>query len=139
MLNLSSLSVDNVLTIQRHDVRDCACVQYEPDDLWNYKIRMNGENYYCSGCGRYVSSLKWKGGLIEMRRDKGGTEMRYKTRSQCPCCGIKMRFKRRAKNMLLRSIQSQIDNPKKSTPFIRKSLPAKVRWIETNQPVLIVT
>jgi len=111
---------------------------YEPDDLWGYTIRMNGENYYCSSCGRYVSPKKWKGGFVEMKRYMG-TEMRYKKPWQCPCCGQKMRFRRRAKNPLRRSILDQIDNIDNLPPRIVKQLPAKMKLIETNQPVLIVS
>ena len=79
-------------------------MKYEPENLWfGISARLNGENYYCSVCCRYVSALKWHGGLVEMRRHTTGgkpqgTKMVYKRYNFCPCCGVKMRFYNKSRN-----------------------------------------
>jgi len=113
------------MAIGTHDKRDCVCVKYKPDDIWNFKIRMNGETYFCRNCGRYVSSKKWKGGLVELSNNYMGTRHVWKEKNWCPCCGQKMAFKRRSKNKLLRSIKRQIENKDKLPELAKISLITK--------------
>lgn len=119
------------MPLVRHDERDCKCVQYEPDNIWAYQLRMNGKNYYCRKCARYVSPDKWNGGHVEMKKGNKGTRFVYKQKNWCPCCGKRMAITRKSKNKRTNSIEKQLANPEKLSPIVRLSLPAKVAFIQS--------
>ena len=119
------------MPLGRHDKRDCACVQHEPDGIWSYNIRMDGKNYYCRGCARYVSPDKWKGGLVEVSKGYKGTKFIYKEKNWCPCCGMRMAITRRSKNKRENSIKRQMENREMLSPIVKLSLPAKIAFIQS--------
>jgi len=119
------------MAFAQHDARDCSCVEYKPD-FGVCELRMTGDNFYCSSCHRYVSSVKWKGGLVHF-----GCKSRYVKHFYCPCCGTRMRTRRRAKNRIVASIEDQTKFPEKYTSFVISKLEKKVKLLESN--VLIPT
>jgi len=114
------------MTFTQHDKRDCGCIQYKPN-FTVCDLRLTGENYYCSYCHRYVSSEKWKGGITHF-----GIRTRFVKFFECPCCGYRMRRKRRAKNRIVTSIKDQTDHPEKYTRFVLSKLEYKKKLLEKN-------
>lgn len=119
------------MTSNQH--KDCGCIEYK-SDYTIYELRLTGEDYYCSVCCRYVSSKKWKGGLVHF-----GNRTRFVQYFQCPCCGYKMRSKRRNKSKLFRSIESQTNHPEKYSPFVLSKLKTKQSILNGNFLVPTVT
>ena len=114
------------MAFTQHDKRDCECIDYKPD-FSVCELRMTGENYYCSLCHRYVSSEKWKGGLVHL-----GSRTRFAKYFQCPCCGVRMRCRRRAKQRIVTSIEDQAKHPEKYTTFVISKLEKKIKLLENN-------
>ncbi len=111
--------------LDRHDERDCECVKYAPTyKVWD--IRLNGVNFICRRCGRYVDPKKWKGGIIKFQ-----TRSRYASQIECPCCGYRMSRHRRDKNALVQSIKHQQKYPEKHDKRSLKRLKKKVKIIES--------
>lgn len=119
------------MTYSQHDKRDCECIHYRPD-FSIFDLRLTEGNYFCAKCDRYVSSKKWKGGLIHFNN-----RTRYVPYFQCPCCGVRMRRNRRGKNRLLKSIQHQIDHPEEYSAFVLSKLAKKQKLLKNN--ILIPT
>ena len=110
----------------RHDERDCECVKYSPSmEMWD--LRLNGINYLCRGCNRYVDPKKWKGGIVHF-----SSRSRIVTSIYCPCCGRRMSKHRYAKKKLLDSLQKQVDHPELYRSNTRKTLQKKIKLIEGN-------
>jgi hypothetical protein len=121
------------MAFSQHDVRDCRCVQFKPDFTVG-DLKLTGENYFCSSCHRYVSSIKWKGGLVHF-----GKRTRFVKYFFCPCCGYRMRRKTRAKKKIISSIEDQVKHPENYTPYVRSKLEKKVKLLETNFLIPTVT
>jgi hypothetical protein len=121
---------------ERH--QSCDCEKYTPDFI-QFQVRLDGTNYRCRGCSRYVSSLKWKGGLIERKNySKGkGTIMVYIGKNFCPCCGQKMSLHRVAKKKLIDSVQKQIDRHW-DNPLNTEILPSKIKFLKEKLAVPFV-
>jgi len=107
-----------------HD--NCACSNYTPD-LKTWEIRMNGDNFFCIKCNMLVSKKKWKGGIV-----KFGNRVLYKEFYYCPCCGYRMRQKRRNKKQQIESIEHQMAHPELHDKKALKALPSKVKLLENN-------
>ncbi len=120
------------MAFTQHDKRDCQCIAYKPD-FGVFDLRLTGKNFFCSGCHRYVSS-KWKGGLVHF-----GFRTRYVKYFYCPCCGTRMRRKRRAKNRIVTSIQDQIKHPEKYSTYVISKLKKKQKLLENNTLIPTVT
>jgi len=101
-------------------------MQYK-SDFTVYELRLTGKSYYCAFCCRYVSSTKWKGGLVHF-----GSRTRYVHHYECPCCGIRMRSKRRGKSKLVRSIESQTNHPEKYSRVVLAKLKTKQKLLDSN-------
>lgn len=114
------------MTFNKHDARDCRCVPYEPD-IRAFEIRLDGTNYQCRSCYRFVDPNKWKGGWMNF-----GNKSKYVRPTHCPCCGIKMSKRRRAKKRLEESILDQIANPNRYQKFAMSKLPRKIELLESN-------
>ena len=110
---------------ERHDSATCVCVKYKPK-LVQYGIRLNGINFYCKGCARYVDPKKWKGGMVHF-----SNRSRMAKYNECPCCGRKMARHRRAKKKLIDSIQHQIEHPEMHLAEARKALKGKKKLIDS--------
>jgi len=111
---------------QRHDGNDCECVKYLPDfKLW--EIRLNGTNFLCRRCNRYVDPAKWKGGILKFQ-----TQSRYAKPNHCPCCGWRMSRHRYSKQKLIDSIDHQVKHPELHNLRARRTLKKKVKIIESN-------
>ena len=121
------------MAFNQHDKRDCECVEYKPD-FTVCDLRLTGDNYYCSGCHRYVSSEKWKGGLVHL-----GRRTRFVKYFYCPCCGFRMRRKRRAKHRIVRSIEDQAKHPEKYKPYVISKLDKKIKLLQNNILIPTVT
>lgn len=119
------------MAFNQHDKRDCECIEYKPD-FQTCDLRMTGKNYFCSSCHRYVASDKWKGGLVHF-----GSRTRFVKSFYCPCCGTRMRNRRRAKQRIVTSIKDQTNHPEKYTPYVISKLEKKIKLLESN--VLIPT
>lgn len=114
------------MVVNRHDKKDCGCTQYKPDYAI-FDIRLDGTNFYCRQCGRLVSKLKWKGGLIHF-----GNRSRILKPNECPCCGYRMSDKRRGKAKLEKSIEHQINHPELHPTITKRSLPKKISILYEN-------
>lgn len=114
------------MTFHRHDSKDCLCIKYKPD-FTTADLRLTGENFYCGGCNRYVSSKKWKGGIIHF-----GSRSRYAKFFECPCCGYRMRYKRRGKKKIIDSIENQTKHPEEYTEYVLSKLKMKQDLLEKN-------
>lgn len=111
---------------ERHDKRDCECLKYSPHlKVWD--IRLNGINYLCRKCNRYVDPKKWKGGVVHF-----SSRSRTVTGNYCPCCGQRMSKHRYAKKKLLDSVTNQVNHPELYSPKTRKTLKKKVYLIDND-------
>lgn len=116
------------MTYQRHlDIhRNCICNDYKPDFITG-DLRLTGENFYCAKCDHYVSSKKWKGGIVLF-----GIRSRFVKFYFCPCCGIRMRYKIRAKARTRASIKDQEEHPEKYSRYIISKLKEKQKLLKNN-------
>ena len=105
---------------------NCLCHKYGPD-LEPFQIRMNGDNFYCMRCNGLVSKKKWKGGIV-----KFGNRIVYKKYYECPCCGYRMRAKRRNKKKQIDSIEHQLLHPEEHLPKAQTVLPKKIALMQKN-------
>ena len=108
-----------------HAKEYCKCVKYKPK-MRQYGIRLNGTNFRCKPCGRYVDPKKWKGGVVKFTN-----RVRYVKPNECPCCGWKMGRHRRAKKKLVDSVQHQLDHPEQHLPEARRALMVKKKLIDS--------
>lgn len=124
------------MPFNKHEI--CTCIKYEPD-FDKFQVKLDGTNYRCRACARFVSSLKWKGGFIEKKNHvkHSGTIMGYVDKSYCPCCGDKMSMNRKAKLRLVRSVQRQIQSTIVNK-LNDKVLPEKIKFIEKKLATPIV-
>ena len=110
-----------------HDARDCDCTPYRPDFSIG-ELRLTGDNFFCSKRGRYVSNLKWKGGIV-----KFNNRSRLVPFFQCPCCGVRMRFGRRNKARIEKSIKHQTEHPEEYSSYILSKLELKQKLLRENK------
>ncbi len=120
----------------KHEI--CTCSKYKPD-FTIYQVKLDGKNYRCRACARFVSPLKWKGGFIERKNHirKKGTIMVFVDKSRCPCCGDKMSMNRKAKKRLIQSVERQIKSTT-NDDYNLKILPQKIKFIEEKLATPIV-
>lgn len=111
---------------ERHDELDCECIKYAPDlKMWD--LRLNGINYLCRRCNRYVDPKKWYGGIVHFTN-----RSRIVSFYECPCCGQRMAKHRIAKKKLVDSLEDQTNHPEHYNPITRKMLKKKKKLIDNN-------
>lgn len=111
---------------ERHDERECDCVKYAPEmKIW--EIRLDGINYLCRKCRRYIDPAKWHGGVLKFTN-----RSRLVKPNECPCCGRKLSTHRRAKAKLESSVRHQMEHPELHDPRALKTLEKKIYLIEND-------
>ncbi len=113
--------------MRQHDVRDCECIHYRPD-FSTFDLRLTGKNFFCSKCDRYVSIVKWRGGIVHFNN-----RTRYIPYFRCPCCGYRMRRGRRGKARILKSIKNQTEHPEKYSKHVLSKLEIKKKLLRENK------